>query len=96
MTWIELAAIAALILFQPELRSMFYRMRYPRTARFLRRVPRIEITEEVVDGELSFGGAGGFAIGSHGSQAGIGVDGRVAPSNGKVASTFPESAPAYT
>ena len=49
MTWIELAVIAALVLFQPEVRSIFYRMRYPRTARFLRRVPRIEVAEEVVD-----------------------------------------------
>ncbi len=49
MTWIELAAVAALILFQPEIRSIFYRLRYPRTARFLRRVPRIEVAEEVVD-----------------------------------------------
>lgn len=49
MTWIELAVIVALILFQPEVRSFFYRMRYPRTVRFLRRVPRIEVAEEVVD-----------------------------------------------
>lgn len=49
MTWFELAGIALLILFQPEVRAWFYRMRYPRTARFLRRVPRIEVAEEVVD-----------------------------------------------
>ncbi len=49
MTWIELGLIAALILFQPEVRVLFYRMRYPRTVRFLRRVPRIELAEEVVD-----------------------------------------------
>jgi diadenylate cyclase len=49
MTWLELAVIVALILFQPEVRSFFYRMRYPRTVRFLRRVPRIEVAEEVVD-----------------------------------------------
>lgn len=49
MTWIELAIVAALILFQPEVRALFYRMRYPRTVRFLRRVPRIEVAEEVVD-----------------------------------------------
>lgn len=49
MTWIELAVIVALILFQPEIRNLFYRMRYPRTVRFLRRVPRIEVAEEVVD-----------------------------------------------
>ena len=49
MTWLELAAIAALILLQPEIRSIFYRMRYPRTVRFLRRVPRIEVAEEIVD-----------------------------------------------
>jgi diadenylate cyclase len=49
VTWIELAVIVALILFQPEVRNFFYRLRYPRTARFLRRVPRIEVAEEVVD-----------------------------------------------
>jgi diadenylate cyclase len=49
VTWIELAVIVLLILFQPELRSIFFRMRYPRTVRFLRRVPRIEVAEEVVD-----------------------------------------------
>lgn len=49
MTWIELAVIVALILFQPEVRAIFYRMRYPRTVSFLRRVPRIEVAEEVVD-----------------------------------------------
>lgn len=49
MTWIELAIIVALVLFQPEVRSFFYRMRYPRTVRFLRRVPRVEVAEEVVD-----------------------------------------------
>jgi diadenylate cyclase len=49
VTWIELVVIAALILFQPEVRTFFYRMRYPRTVRFLRRVPRIEVAEEVVD-----------------------------------------------
>lgn len=49
MTWIELALVAALILFQPEVRALFYRLRYPRTVRFLRRVPRVEVAEEVVD-----------------------------------------------
>lgn len=49
MTWVELAVLATLVLFQPEVRSLFYRMRYPRTVRFLRRVPRIEVAEEVVD-----------------------------------------------
>ena len=49
MTWPELAVIAALVLFQPEIRSFFYRLRYPRTVRLLRRVPRIEVAEEVVD-----------------------------------------------
>lgn len=49
MTWGELAIIAALVLFQPEIRALFYRVRYPRTARFLRRVPRIEVAEEIVD-----------------------------------------------
>lgn len=49
MSWLELGIIVAFILFQPELRGLFYRMRYPRTVRFLRRVPRIEVAEEVVD-----------------------------------------------
>jgi diadenylate cyclase len=49
VTWIELLVIVLLILFQPEVRTLFYRMRYPRTVRFLRRVPRIEVAEEVVD-----------------------------------------------
>lgn len=49
MTWIELAVIAALVLFQPEVRALFYRLRYPRTVRFLRRVPRVEVAEEIVD-----------------------------------------------
>lgn len=49
MTWFEIILIAALIVFQPEVRLLFYRIRHPRTARFLRRVPRIEVAEEVVD-----------------------------------------------
>lgn len=49
MTWFELVLIIALILFQPEVRSLFYRIRYPRAVRLLRRVPRIEIAEEIVD-----------------------------------------------
>lgn len=49
MTWIELSVIVLLIVFQPELRSVFFHLRYPRRARFLRRVPRIEVAEEVVD-----------------------------------------------
>jgi diadenylate cyclase len=49
MTWIELAVLAALVLFQPEIRALFYRLRYPRTVRFLRRVPRVEVAEEIVD-----------------------------------------------
>lgn len=49
MTWIELALLVALILFQPEIRALFYRLRYPRTVRFLRRVPRVEVAEEIVD-----------------------------------------------
>lgn len=49
MTWIELALLVALILFQPEVRALFYRLRYPRTVRFLRRVPRVEVAEEIVD-----------------------------------------------
>jgi diadenylate cyclase len=49
VTWVELTAIVLLILFQPELRSIFFHLRYPRRVRFLRRVPRIEVAEEVVD-----------------------------------------------
>lgn len=49
MTWLELAILVAFVLFQPEIRALFYRLRYPRTVRFLRRVPRIEAAEEIVD-----------------------------------------------
>lgn len=49
MSWIELLALAALVIFQPELRALLYRLRYPRTVRFLRRVPRVEVSEDVVD-----------------------------------------------
>jgi diadenylate cyclase len=49
MTWWELALLAALVLLAPEIRTLFYRMRYPRTVRMLRRVPRIEVAEEIVD-----------------------------------------------
>ena len=45
MTWWELALLAALVLLAPEIRTLFYRMRYPRTVRMLRRVPRIEVAE---------------------------------------------------
>lgn len=47
--WWQLAIIAALILFQPEIRALLYRLRYPRAVRFLRRVPRTEIADEIVD-----------------------------------------------
>jgi diadenylate cyclase len=49
VTWIQFAALVVLILLQPELRSMFLRLRYPRTVRFLRRIPRIDIADEIVD-----------------------------------------------
>ncbi len=49
VTWVEVAVLAAVILFQPEVRGIFYRLRYPRTVRFLRRVPRVEVAEEIVD-----------------------------------------------
>lgn len=49
MTWWELALLAALVLLAPEIRTLFYRMRYPRMVRMLRRVPRVEVAEEIVD-----------------------------------------------
>lgn len=49
MTWWELALLAALVLLAPEIRTLFYRIRYPRTVRMLRRVPRVEVAEEIVD-----------------------------------------------
>jgi diadenylate cyclase len=60
VTWIEFAALVALVLFQPEVRAIFLRLRYPKTRRFLRRVPRAEIVEEIVDAvdRLSRGGHG--------------------------------------
>jgi diadenylate cyclase len=59
VSWLEVAALAALILFQPEVRAIFFRLRYPRR-RFLRRIPRAEIVEEIVDAvdRLSRGGHG--------------------------------------
>lgn len=62
MTWIELALVAVVILFQPELRALLYRFRYPRTARFMRRVPRTEIADEVVDAVDRLSRAGHGAI----------------------------------
>lgn len=47
--WVQFGVLGALILFQPEVRALFYRLRYPRTVRFLRRVPRVEVAEDVVD-----------------------------------------------
>lgn len=49
MTWVELVVLGGLVLFQPELRALLFRLRYPRTVRFLRRIPRVEVAEEVVD-----------------------------------------------
>lgn len=49
MTWVELVVLGALIIFQSEVRALFYRLRYPRAVRFLRRVPRLEVAEDVVD-----------------------------------------------
>jgi len=47
--WIELGIVAVLIIFQPELRGWFYRLRYPRRQRILRRIPRAEVGDEIVD-----------------------------------------------
>ena len=64
MTWVELVVLAALVLFQPEFRGLLYRVRHPRTARFLRRVPRTEIADEIVDAvdRLSRGGHGAIIV----------------------------------
>ncbi|HXC24752.1 MAG TPA: DNA integrity scanning protein DisA nucleotide-binding domain protein, partial [Gemmatimonadaceae bacterium] len=43
-------------------RGLFYRVRYPRTIRFLRRVPRAEISEEIVDAVDRLSRAGHGAI----------------------------------
>jgi len=62
MSWAELAVLAAIVLFQPELRGLLYRLRYPRTVRFLRRVPRAEVGEEIVDAVDRLSRAGHGAI----------------------------------
>jgi diadenylate cyclase len=62
VTWIELAIVLGVILFQPEVRGILYRLRYPRTVRFLRRVPRAEIAEEIVDAVDRLSRAGHGAI----------------------------------
>jgi diadenylate cyclase len=62
VSWVEVAVIAALVLFQPEVRGIFLRLRYPKTRRFLRRVPRTEIVEEIVDAVDRLSRAGHGAI----------------------------------
>lgn len=62
MTWLEIAVLGAVILFQPELRGVLYRLRYPRAVRFLRRVPRPEVAEEIVDAVDRLSRAGHGAI----------------------------------
>lgn len=62
MSWIAIVLLAAIVLFQPEVRGLFYRLRYPRTVRFLRRVPSAEISEEIVDAVDRLSRAGHGAI----------------------------------
>jgi len=62
VSWIAVAVLAGVVLFQPEVRGLFYRLRYPRTVRFLRRVPRAEISEEIVDAVDRLSRAGHGAI----------------------------------
>jgi diadenylate cyclase len=62
MTWTELAIIVLVILLQPEIRALIYRIRHPRTVRFLRRVPRTEIADEIVDAVDRLSRAGHGAI----------------------------------
>lgn len=62
MSWWGVVVLALAVLFQPELRGVLYRMRYPRRMRFLRRVPRAEISEEIVDAVDRLSRAGHGAI----------------------------------
>lgn len=62
MTWIELAALLLIVLFQPELRGVLYRLRYPRAIRFLRRIPETDVADEVVDAVDRLSRAGNGAI----------------------------------
>lgn len=62
MTWAQAAVIAALVLFQSEIRALFFRVRYPKRRRFIRRIPRAEIAEEIVDAVDRLSRAGHGAI----------------------------------
>jgi diadenylate cyclase len=62
MSWVMLVILAALILLQPEIRALLYRVRYPSTIRFLRRIPRTEIADEIVDAVDRLSRAGHGAI----------------------------------
>ncbi len=60
--WIGFVVLGLLILFQSEIRSVAYKLRYPRTIRFLRRVPRTEIADEIVDAVDRLSRSGNGAI----------------------------------
>jgi len=62
MTWLTLAILAGLILLQPEIRALIYRLRYPSSIRFLRRIPSTEVTDEIVDAVDRLSRAGHGAI----------------------------------
>jgi diadenylate cyclase len=57
-----MVVLAALVLFQPEVRALVFRLRYSKTRRFLRRIPRAEIAEEIVDAIDRLSRAGHGAI----------------------------------
>lgn len=60
--WIGFVVLGVLILFQSEIRSVAYKLRYPRTIRFLRRLPRTEIADEIVDAVDRLSRSGNGAI----------------------------------
>jgi len=60
--WVAVAILAALILLQPEIRALAYRIRYPGSIRFLRRIPSTEVADEIVDAVDRLSRAGHGAI----------------------------------
>jgi diadenylate cyclase len=62
--WGQIIIIAILVIFQPEIRGWLYRLRNPRAMRFLRRVPRTEVSDEIVDAvdRLSRAGQGAILV----------------------------------
>lgn len=62
MMWLMLAIVIAVILLQPEIRALVYRVRYPSSIRFLRRTPSTEVADEIVDAVDRLSRAGHGAI----------------------------------